>query len=145
MFLFAELTAKSCIRRTGFPLKLFPSDGCSTEQNVSEYCNTWSGVMENAILPRPMSRGTWLFYCIHSIWLLCCLGLYMVCKSDGNHKDTISYFNNVVVCCFHESLNQKRHSGVFFLSKELSASIFSYLWQYIIKKKKVMNINKVKT
>ena len=39
----------------------------------------------------------------------------MVCKSDGNHKDTISYFNNVVVCCFHESLNQKTHSGVFFI------------------------------
>ena len=38
----------------------------------------------------------------------------MVCKSDGNHKDTISYFNNAVVCCFHESLNQKRDSGVFF-------------------------------
>ena len=41
----------------------------------------------------------------------------MVCKSDGNHKDTISYFNNVVVCCFHESLNQKGTLD-FFLSKD---------------------------
>ena len=67
-FLFAELTAKSCIRRTGFPLKLFPSDGCSTEQNVSEYCNTWSDVMENAIyFPNQCREVLGYFHCIHSI------------------------------------------------------------------------------
>ena len=60
-FSFAELTAKSCIKRTGFPLKFFLSDGCGAEQNISEYCNTWSGVMENAILPKPMLGGTLLF------------------------------------------------------------------------------------
>ena len=75
-FLFAELTAKSCIRRTGFPLKLFLSDGCSTEQNVSEYCNTWSDVMENAILPKPMSRGTWLFS-LYSFYLIVVLSRFI--------------------------------------------------------------------